>query len=500
MQALSKTKLMAFRICPKQMWLEIHRHDLRVDSSGSRQRLENGHKVGEKAKELYDPKGKGEEIKARESGYTAAFARTAELLEQTKPIFEATFMSGGALALTDVLLPVRKGGKKAWRMVEVKSSTSVKDYHRDDVAVQAFVARGAGVPLSTVSIARVDSDWTYPGGGDYAGLLVEEDLTEEAFSREEEVSEWIAEAQVIASKRKEPKRNTGDHCTNPYECGFLSYCKSQEPQAQYPISWLPRLQAKALKAHIEEGNVSDMRDVPDELLTEQQKLVKKHTLSRRKYFDAPNAAKDLAAYPLPAYFLDFETISFAVPIWKGTRPYQQIPFQFSLHRLGRNGKLDSKSFLDLSGDDPSRAFAEELIATCGERGPVFVYNAAFEKSRIDELALRFPRLQKSLLAINARIVDLLPIARNRYYHPAQEGSWSIKKVLPTIAPDLRYDKLDGVQDGGMAMDAFVEAIAAETTADRKALIEKQLLKYCGLDTYAMVRLWKFFSGRSDLEI
>ncbi|PYD07493.1 DUF2779 domain-containing protein, partial [Pseudomonas syringae pv. syringae] len=136
--------------------------------------------------------------------------------------------------------------------------------------------------------------------------------------------------------------------------------------------------------------------------------------------------------------------------------FQMIPFQFSVHRLDSEGGIEHAAFLDLSGDDPSHAFAVALIAACGGHGPVFVYNASFEKSRIQELAERFPPLHDALLAINARVVDLLPVARERYYHPSQEGSWSIKKVLPAVAPDLRYDDLEGVQDGGAAMQAYLE--------------------------------------------
>ena len=424
----------------------------------------------------------------------------AELLEQSEmlcktskhPIFEAGFVAGGALALADVMLPTRHGRKSAWRMVEVKSSTSIKDYYRDDAAIQAFVARKAGIPLAGIALAHIDKNWVYPGKNDYQGLLVENDLTEEAFARGPEVETWIAEAQTIARKRKEPAITTGSQCSTPYACGFLSYCAGQEPQAEYPINWLPRIQTKELKALINEG-VSDLREVPDELLNERQLRVKHCTLTGETYFDAAGAAADLAAHKLPGYFLDFETIQFAIPIWKGTRPYQQIPFQFSLHRLSRTGKLEHKAFLDLSGKDPSKAFAEALIAACGERGPVFVYNAAFETTRINELANCFKRLKKPLLAINERIVDLLRVAEARYYHPSQQGSWSIKKVLPAIAPDLRYDALEGVQDGGMAMEAYKEAIYPKTSVDRKDEIEKQLLTYCGLDTLAMVKIWELFS-------
>lgn len=500
MRTLSKSKILAYRQCPKMLWLQVHHPELRADSSAAKARFEVGYKVGELAKELYDPKNKGEELKPFDTGFDVAIARTKELLQASHPIKEATFTAGGALAMADVLLPARKGGKRVWHMVEVKSSSSVKDYHHDDAAVQAYVARASGVPLASVSLAHVDKTWVYPGGGDYQGLLLENDLTQEAFAREDEVKGWIAEAQTIAAKRKEPKKITGSHCSKPVECGFFAYCQSQEPLAEYPVAWLPGRRSQALNTHIEDGGVTDMRDVPDALLNATQQRVKKHTLSKRPFFDAAGAAQDLAAHKLPAYFLDFETIEFAAPIWKGTRPSQKIPFQFSLHRLGRTGKLDATSFLDLSGKDPSRACADALIAACGERGPVFVYSQSFEKDRIKELAERFTRLKRPLMAIHERIVDLLPIARKRYYHPKQQGSWSIKNVLPAVAPDLRYDALDGVRDGGMAMTAFMEAIAAETTASRKATIEKQLLDYCGLDTYAMVRLWQYFAGRSDLKL
>jgi hypothetical protein len=498
MITLSKSKLLAFRRCPKQLWLEVNLPEKAQYSEATKARFVVGNQVGDIARHLYDLKGKGQLIEPRVEGYPAAFARTAALLNSSQPIFEASFTAGGALALADVMLSAQKGGKRVWRMIEVKSTTKVKDTHLDDIAIQAYVARNAGVPLTSVALAHLDGTWVYPGGGDYQGLLKENDLTKEAFARDAEVKTWIADAQKVVRKRTEPKIGTGGHCSKPYECGFIDYCQSQEETVEFPVSWLPRVQANALKAHIADAGVSDLRDVPDELLNERQHRVKTHTLSGEVYFDAAKAAADLAPHKLPAYFLDFETIQYAVPVWKGTKPMQHVPFQFSVHRLSRTGKLESESFLDLSGDDPSRACAEALIAACGDRGPVFVYYAAFETGRIKELSERFPRLKKALLAINGRVVDLLKVAEAHYYHPSQQGSWSIKKVLPAIAPELRYDELEGVQDGGMAMEAYLEAVSPETAGPRKAEIEQQLLKYCGLDTYAMVKLWQFFTGRNDL--
>jgi hypothetical protein len=158
--------------------------------------------------------------------------------------------------------------------------------------------------------------------------------------------------------------------------------------------------------------------------------------------------------------------------------------------MAQDGSLTHKSFLDLSGNDPSKSLADALIANCGKKGAIFAYNSGFESARINDLAKRFPSMRAGLLAIVERIVDLHPIAVNHYYHPSQSGSWSIKRVLPAIAPKLDYGALEGVQDGAMSMEAYLEAIAPETSKARKLEIERQLLRYCELDTFALVEIWK----------
>jgi CRISPR/Cas system-associated exonuclease Cas4 (RecB family) len=499
MRHLSKSKLIAYRQCPKRLWLEVHNPELKEDSATAEKGFAIGHEVGEIARKIYDRDGTGVLVDIEKDGFNQAFDLTEKLLQSPQPIFEAGLRARGALAFSDVLLPGNGAGDRQWRMVEVKSSTSVKDYHHDDIAVQAYVARTAGVPLTSVSLAHIDSSWVYPGDGNYQGLLHEADLTAEAFSRTAEVKGWIADAQNILLDNVEPNIETGPQCSEPFECSFYEYCSRNKPVPEYPIDWLPRFSSAKVEELALDG-ITDLSQVPDALLNEKQILVKKHTLANTVFFDAAGAAADLAPYGLPAYFLDFETIQFAVPIWKGTRPYQQIPFQFSLHVLSDADELMHTGFLDLSGDNPSEAFANELVYVCGEQGPVYVYNAAFERSRISELADVFPLLSDKLLAINERVVDLLPIARERFYHPSQQGSWSIKKVLPAIVPALRYDSLEGVQDGGLAMEAFLEAISPEASNERKAEIEKQLVEYCKLDTYAMVLMWKVFSGKHQLRV
>ena len=492
---LSKSKLLAFRQCPKRLWLEVHRPDLRADSSATESSFKAGYEVGDIARRLFDTEENGVVLDPKVEGISAVLARTTELLKTRRPIFEAGFSANGALALADVLLPVPGPGPRRWRMIEVKSSASVKDYHRDDAAAQAFVARRAGVRLASIAVAHIDSSWVYPGGGRYDGLLKESDLTADAFARGGEVQAWISESQSVVRRRAEPSIHTGEQCHRPYACGFTDHCKSQEEQAEFPVAWLPNVRTNVLKAHLADNGARDMRDVPDDLLNEVQKRVKLHSLSGDVYFDAAGAKADLAGTGWPAYFMDFETTSFAVPIWMGTKPYQQLPFQFSVHRLSRNGRLGQDAFVDLSGTDPSQAFAEALVTACGDVGPVFVYNAGFETSCLRSLAQRVPALARALLAICARVVDLQPVAAKRYYHPRQQGSWSIKEVLPAVAPDLAYEHLEGVSNGGMAMEAYREAIAPTTSALRRAQIRGQLLDYCKLDTLAMVRIWQHFTGR-----
>ena len=493
-KVLSKSKLIAYRQCPKRVWLEVHRPDLREDSAQAQMRFDNGHQVGDIARPLYDPKGTGTLLDPHRDGFESAFVQTQELLRSPQPIFEAGFRTEEALAFADVMVPAKKGGAAAWKMVEVKSSTSVKDYHLDDAAIQVFIARANGVALSNAAVACIDSDWVYPGNGDYSGLLHETDVTEQSINREAEVRKWIADAQSVVASTQEPTVKVGSHCSVPFECGFSAYCQSQMQVADQPISQLPGRLSKVLQELIEAEDLTELHQVPDELLNDKQLRVKRAALSGTTFFDAEGAAKALKQHKLPAYFMDFETIQFAVPIWKGTRPYQQIPFQFSVHRLSRTGKLEHHSFVDLSGDDPSRRFAKALIATCGDQGPVFAYNAAFEKSRILELAVGFPSLGSELKRLAKRVVDLLPVARDHYYHPDQQGSWSIKAVLPSLCPDLDYAQLDGIQNGGMAMEAYIEALHSTTTPERKAEIERQLVAYCALDTLALVRLWSAFSG------
>jgi len=500
MRRLSKSKLIAFRQCPKRLWLELHKPALR-DDSASQAAFNIGYQVGNIAQKVFDPDGTGINVDPNDIGWYESATQTEASLKGRQddpvvPVFEALLQTSGALALADVMLPDFSADELRWQMIEVKSSTSVKAYHRDDVAIQTYIAERSGVPLSQVGVAHINNKFVYPGDEDYQGLLHVEDLTEEAKGRHVEVEQWIADAQATAALETEPKAEVGAQCTSPFTCGFCDYCWKDVPQPDIPPSILPRIQRKKLDDWASRG-ITELRDAPDNEINETQQRVKTATLSGETYFDAAGAAQALAGQVSPAYFLDFETVTFPVPIWKGTRPYQQLTFQFSLHRVNEDGTLHHSEFLDISGNDPREAFVQAMLNDCGTHGPIHVYSAPFENTRIKELAEAYPQHASKLHALLPRIVDLLPIARNHYYHPSQRGSWSIKRVLPAVCPELSYRDLEDVQHGLGAVDAYKEAIDSETTPERKANLRKQLLKYCELDTLATVKIWQFFKGISN---
>lgn len=464
-QMLSKSKLLAWRQCPKRLWLELYSPELRADSATTKVGFMQGNLVGAIARQLYDPQGRGVVFDPLNDGYDEVIVRTTGLLALGRPIFKAGFSAHGLRFFADVMVPSYKNGKRVWRLVEIKSSSQIESYHYDDAAIQWFVVQVTRSRVTSISIAHVDSAWIYPGDN-YNGLLKEVDVTDEVAHRIDEVKNWISAAQAVSRKTKKPSGCTGTHCFVPYRCGFINHCQHEETAAAFPAVWLPNVRSEDLREHLGSVNSADMRDVPDTLLPPLQRLIKTSTLSRNACFDSNGAAADLASYKSPAYFLGLKTINLAVPRWKGTRPYMQIPFQFSLHRLSRSGKLVHQAFIDLSGKDPSRLLAQALIKSCGKRGPIFVYGRDFETSRIRELAERFPKLRYPLMAITGRIVDLQEIATKR--------------------------------DGSMAMDAYLEATRPGTTGSRRKEIERKLLDYCEFDTTSLMQLWKLFKGYSTI--
>ncbi len=488
MSTLSKSKLVAWRQCPKRLWLEVYQPELHSDTGVPLLSVAQGREVGKLAQRLYDPEQQGEVLNILTLGWGSALVRTQQLLQKRVPIFEAALHADGVFVSADVLLPE---GRTGWRMVEVKSSTHIKDYHLDDIAIQSYVVRAAGVPLVGVSLAYVNNQFVYAGDGNYQDLLVEEDCTESVWEREEEIHSWIVQAQQVLAEPQAPVIAPGAQCSKPFACGFYSYCTRGAVLVEHPVQWLPYFTGR-LRKEVKARGIREMAEVQNSWLSPLQQRVRHATLNDTVFFDQVGAQQALQGYGYPAYFLDFESIGFAVPRWAGIRPYQQLVFQFSLHVVDTLGQVQHHERLDLTGSDPTLGIAQALVEHCGSMGPIFVYNAQFERQCLGQLAARYPQLTAPLRQLIERVVDLLPIARDYYYHPDQHGSWSIKSLLPAACPDLSYAQLEGVQDGGGAQEAYLEAIRVETTPERRAELHQQLLAYCRLDTWAMVRLWALF--------
>lgn len=485
---LSKSRIIAWKQCPKRLWLQIHRRDLLEVSDDTEHRFQIGYEVGEVAQGFY-PTGI---LIEDEDDLSAALKSTKAAMEAYPdlPIFEATFQHDGVLVRADLLLPTAAG----YRMAEVKSSASVKPYHIDDCAVQAWVVKQNNIPLASIELAHIDTSFVYQGDGNYHGIFRHENLDDVIYPLLKMVPAWIQEARSTLSG-DEPNIEPGAQCDDPFECPFKAYCTQpiKEPgQPKYSLDVLYRMHTEAKEALRTKG-FEDACQVPPEFLNETQQWIQRVSQTGIPEL-SPNAGVALASLTYPRYYLDFETINLAVPRWANTRPYAtQVPFQWSCHIEESHHQLSHEMFLDVSGKDPRRLCAEKMIEVLGDDGPVFVYYQAFEKGRIAELAELYPDLAPALHAINLRVVDLLPIARANYYHPEMKGSWSIKAVLPTVASDLRYDLLI-VGNGGDAQAAYREILHTNTSDARKQELTRGLREYCKLDTLAMVRLAWFFQG------
>jgi hypothetical protein len=479
---LSKSRLISAWQCPRKVHLEKHHKELGVVTSQMESLFAGGHKVGDIAQQLY---GSDDSLEIA-FNFRTMVAETRRLIENSAsfPIFEASFRYENVLVRSDVMVPEGDG----WHVIEVKASTSVKDYHVLDCAIQDWVLRNSGVNVLSISLAHINNQFVYGGDGNYDGLLLKNDLTADVRAMEYTVLELVAKAREAVSGPM-PVIDVGAHCNKPYECQFISHCWPTD--AEYPVTGLGGGKAK-LGEFVALG-ARDIRDVDAEVLTTKtQQRIHRVTVSGEPEV-LPGAKAELDALAYPRYYLDFETIAPAIPIWKGTRPYAAVPIQWSIHVEESGGDMRHEEFLDLSGEPPMRALAEKMIECLGDSGPVLMYTS-YEKGVITRLIEMFPDLDEPLSKLIDRLVDLHPIVKQHYYHPKMLGSWSIKAVLPCIAPDMNYSELEGIREGTAASDGYLEAIDPATDANRKAELEEQLLRYCRFDTEAMVEIVRFLGN------
>ena len=480
---LSKSRYMAGLQCLKRLYLETYRRDLAdpIDD-GQQARFDAGTFVGELARQRF-PGGK---LVAEEPfQHEQAVRTTRRLLRSVSvpPLYEAAFSFDGIRTRVDVLL---KSDGPGFDLVEVKSSTRVSPVYIPDVAIQIHVMEGAGVPVDRAWLMHVNNAYLYQGGPyDLEQLFTLEEVTERAKAfAADNISDDLAHMWEALRLDTEPEIDTGRHCDRPYTCQFFGNCHENEPE--HPVRQLPRLGEK-LWVRLREAGIGAIRDVPVDFpgLNDAHRRVRNSVITGQP-FVGPELGAYLNEIAYPVSFMDFETIGPALPLYVGTRPYQTIPFQWSLHVQDADGRLSHREFLNDDPDDPRERFVASLLDAVPSQGSVVVYSS-YEKSILSDMATLFPQYKSRLEALCDRLFDLLPVTRDNYYHPAFHGSYSLKSILPALAPDLAYDDLE-IRAGDVASIEYARMIADDTPGSEKAQIRANLLAYCKRDTEALVRV------------
>ena len=483
--SISKSRYCSGLQCPKMLWLKKNVPDAFDASCMNQAVLDSGLLVGDLAMGLL-----GDFVEVPFGDLDKMIATTTELMERQTPIIaEASFAVDGLFCSVDIL---KQLGNNTVALYEVKSSTEVKDVYRHDAAFQYYVLRKLGYTVASCNIVHVNNKYVRRGELDIQKLFTIVDITEEAVALQPEIAGNIDRIRSYMALPTEPTDDIGPHCFAPYDCGFFGYCTRHLPRPN--VFDLASTQEKTKFKCYHNGFISFPELNTCDALSSKQYLQIEHELYPcPPHIDVGSirAFMDKLTYPL--YFLDFESFQPAIPPYDDTRPFQQIVFQYSLHYIEAEGApLEHKEFLAYPGKDPRRALAEQLCADIPRDVCVLAYNMGFEKGRIKELAALYPDLQDHLMNIHDHVVDLMvPFQKKWYYCRAMEGSYSIKYVLPALFPgdpELDYHNLEGVHNGGEASDAFAKMAAM--TPEEIAVKREQLLKYCGLDTYAMVKVWE----------
>jgi len=487
---LSKTTYMKGMQCPKALYLYKHHYDLQDPISAATQALfDRGHGVGELAWQLF-PGGvdlSPERVENFKPMFAEAIARTQEEIGKgTKVLYEATLVHRGVMAALDIL--VRDGDR--WKAYEVKSGSSVKEVYAADAALQHWVLNGAGLDLADISIVHIDTSYVRRGEIDVRGLFAVESVLDHALARQGEIGGEVERLYAIIDGETVPEVPIGPHCSNPYDCSFIGHCWQHVPSPS--VFDLSRLGQK--KWDLYARGIVRLEDVPDDFrLNHLQRVEVRSAVTGDPHVDEDSVRDFVLRLEHPLYFLDFETVAPAVPLFDGTRPYQAVPFQYSLHRRdARGAELAHSAFLGDGRTDPRPALVEQLLSDVGPEGDILAYTH-YERTQLNALIEAVPERAVELQALVDRLVDLSqPFAEHSYYVPAMKGSYSIKAVLPALVPDLSYDGMP-IADGQAAAGAY-EALHYETDPARIEAARKALLEYCGLDTLAMVRILEVLEG------
>ena len=483
---LSKSKYCNAVQCPKMLWMQINRPELFDDAVMNQTVLDNGSEVGDLAMGLF-----GEYVEVPfDKDLGKMIQKTAELLEAGTPtVCEASFTYEGLFCSVDILKNL--GGNRL-ELYEVKSSTSVHDIYYHDVAFQYYVLTKLGYEVTKACLVHVNKEYIRHGELDIQELFLINDITDNARARFAEVDSNLDFFSRYLDTVDEPERPLGEYCFKPYPCGFYKYCSKELPQPN--VFQLAGMHLSKKMEFYREGRVSFEALSNDKNINGKCMLQIEHEINDLPpLIDRRSITAFMRGLSYPIYFLDFESFQPAIPLYDNSHPFEQIVFQYSLHYIEqKGGTLHHKEYLAEPGEDPRRGLAEQLCSDIPKDVCVTAYNMGFEKGRIKGLALLYPDLADHLMNIHDHIVDLMiPFRERWYYSRAMQGSYSIKYVLPALFPDdpaLDYHNLEGIHHGGEASAAFSNM--QYMPPDQLKTTRHNLLKYCELDTYAMVKVWE----------
>jgi predicted RecB family nuclease len=479
---ISKSRFIAGSQCLKRLYFQVHQPELAAEPDvASEAIIEQGREVGLLARQMFPG---GVEVRS-EDGLDQAIRATRELVANADvpAIFEAAFEHKDVLVRVDIL---HRRQNKRWRLIEVKSTTDVKDRHLEDVAIQHRVVSRSGVDLAASCLAHVSRDYVYEGGTIDASRFFEiRNLTRQVEKLQPELKVQLRSEFRVLAMSEAPNIPAGRHCSNPFTCEFFDHCNPPIPEDH--ILRLPRIHARTVAKLVALG-VQSIHDIPENYpLTGRLRRACASVQMGEPWY-SPEIGEELGKLKYPLYFADFETVNPALPRFVGMRPYDQIPFQWSVHAQRQPGAAPEHfEFLATDTSDPRPAFISALCNTLGDRGSIVVYHQQFESQRLSELASWLPEFSGRIEKIQRRLWDLLPIIRDYVYHPAFGGSYSLKSVLPALVPDMTYAGME-VADGqaaGLAWESVVRGDCDEGEYEHK---RKALLEYCTQDTLGMLRL------------
>ncbi|SDY38649.1 protein of unknown function [Ruminococcaceae bacterium YAD3003] len=497
---LSKSKYCGLWQCPKIAWLRQYKPEAATIDEMVQARFDAGNVVGDLAMELFGDFVEVTTYNGEKLDLPKMIEKTTiEMEKGTENICEASFSYNGLYCAVDIL---KKDGD-GWAIYEVKSSTKHmkddgtytddKEVYVADISYQKYVLEHCGVKVTGTYLVCLNGDYVFDGTLDLSQLFFISDVSDEVPNEIAKIEPNLAIAERVLTSDEEPDIDLDIYCKKPYDCAFWKYCSQHIPEQS--VFKLYRLPAKKKFEYYHNGWIT-YRDLIDNAPITNEKQLRQIEFAledKGTYVNKTEIAVFMQSLSYPLYFLDFETMQPVIPEYVGTKPYAQIPFQYSLHYIEHeDGELKHKEFLAESGTDPRRALAERLCEDIPMNVCVTAYNKAFECTRIKELAETYPDLAEHLTNIRNNIVDLLvPFQSGWYYNKAMGGSFSIKSVLPAIYPDdpsLNYHNLEGVHNGGEAMTIFPKI--KDMSPEEKQIARRNLLKYCELDTYAMVKVWQ----------